>query len=64
MAGRASQAIGMGDQTKTKKCERAAKLERLAQALRENLKRRKAQARGRSQEMEKGASGSERAKEN
>ena len=38
------------DRAKTKKSEQAARAERLAAALRENLKRRKAQARGRTSE--------------
>ena len=43
------------DRAKTKEREEAARAERLAAALRENLKRRKAQARGRAAEPPKDA---------
>jgi hypothetical protein len=43
------------DRAKTKDREQAARAERLAAALRENLKRRKAQARGRAAEPPKDA---------
>jgi hypothetical protein len=41
----------------SKESARAARAERLAQALRENLKRRKAQARGRAPEAKGGMAG-------
>ena len=41
------------DRAKTKKREQAARAERLAAALRENLRRRKAQSRGRMAEPSK-----------
>jgi hypothetical protein len=43
------------DRAKTRKREQTARTERLAAALRENLKRRKAQARGRTAEPPKDA---------